>query len=367
MMSDPRHVKLAKVLLHYSLKVNPGDRLLINAPAIAAPLVREVYREAVRAGAHIVTKISIEGLDEIRYREASDEQLSYISELDRLQNEYFNKTLYIIGDENTKALSQIDPSRIALARRARAPLSKRFDERSAKGELDWCLTLYPTQAHAQDAGMSLADYEEFVFSAGLLDQDDPVAGWEKVEAEHQRIIQYLESHDQIHIIAPETDISYRVGGRKWVSASGRVNFPDGEVFSAPIEDSVNGYVRFTYPAIYNGNEVEDVRLVFKDGKVVEASASRGLDFLNAMLDMDEGARRLGEVAFGTNYGIQRFSRELLFDEKIGGTMHMALGAAYAECGGVNDSGLHWDMVCGLQEGKVYADGELCYENGKFVF
>lgn len=365
-MIDPRHVKLAKVLLHYSLQVKPGDKLLISSPAIAAPLIREVYREAIRMGAHIVPRISIDGLSEIRFRESSDEQLSYVSGFDRLMVEHFTKELHILADENTKALGGIDPARIALSRRARQPLMKISDDRAAAGEMDWCLTLFPTHAFAQDAGLSLEDYENFVYGACLLDQEDPVSGWQALEAEQQRITQYLEKHDTIHILAPDTDITYRVGGRKWINASGKVNFPDGEVFSAPIEDSVNGSVRFTYPAIYQGNEVEDVRLTFKDGQVVEAHASRGLDFLNAMLDIDDGARRLGEVAFGTNYGIQRFTRELLFDEKIGGTMHMALGSAYPECGGLNESGLHWDMVCDLKQGKVFADGELCYEAGKFV-
>jgi len=214
--------------------------------------------------------------------------------------------------------------------------------------------------------MSLSDYEDFVYGAGLLDQSDPAAACSRIDEEQQRIATYLEQHDEIHIVAPGTDLTYHVRGRKWVSCAGTVNFPDGEVFTGPIEDSVNGTVRFTYPAVYNGNEVEDVRLTFKDGKVIEATASRGLDFLNAMLDMDEGSRFLGEVAFGLNYNVKQFTKDILFDEKIGGTMHMALGESYPETGGKNESGLHWDMVCDLHEGKVYADGQLCYENGKFV-
>lgn len=365
-MQDPRHVKLAKVMVHYSLALKPGEKLKLAAPAIAMPLTKEIYREAIRAGAHVTYRTRTPELDAILYQEGSDEQLKHISELDHLENEHFDAEMYIIADENTRLMSKIDPKRIALRRAAREPLATRSDERTANGEMRWCLTLYPTQAHAQDAGMSLEDYEDFVYSAGLLDSDDPVAGWQKVGAEQQHIADYLMKHDEIHIVTPQTDIRYRVGGRKWINCDGKANFPDGEVFSAPIEDSVNGTVTFTYPAIYNGNEVEGVRLTFKDGVVVDAHADKGLEFLNAMLDTDAGSRRLGEVAFGTNYGIQTFSRELLFDEKIGGTMHMALGAAYKECGGLNESGLHWDMVCDLTQGKVYADGELCYENGKFL-
>jgi aminopeptidase len=226
--------------------------------------------------------------------------------------------------------------------------------------------MFPTQAHAQDAGMSLSDYEDFVFGAGMLDQEDPVAAWRKVYEEQQRVVDFLGQRNEIHIIAPDTDITYRAGGRKWINCAGTENFPDGEVFTSPIEDSVNGKVRFTYPAIYLGNEVEDVRLIFRDGNVVESSASRGLDFLNAMLDTDAGARFLGEAAFGLNYNITGFTGGTLFDEKIGGTMHLALGASLPETGGKNESGLHWDMVCDLREGKVYADGQLCYEHGKFI-
>ncbi len=214
--------------------------------------------------------------------------------------------------------------------------------------------------------MSLSDYEDFVYGAGKLDLDDPVTAWQAVRAEQQRIADFLEQHDEIHIVAPGTDITYRVGGRKWINCAGTENFPDGEVFSGPIEDSVNGTVLFSYPAVYDGNEVEDVRLTFRAGRVIEARAGRGLDFLNAMLDSDAGARTLGEAAFGLNYDIQRFSKETLFDEKIGGTMHMALGASLPESGGVNESGLHWDMVCDLREGKVYADGQLCYDAGRFI-
>jgi leucyl aminopeptidase (aminopeptidase T) len=289
-MADIRHQKLAKVLVHYSLRLKPGDKFIISGPAFAAPLIREVYREAVRAGAHIETNITIDGLEEILLREGNDEQLSHVSDMYKLNTDYFDARLVIRAQQNTRALSGIDPARMALQRSAYAPLFKRALDRMANGEVRWCGTLFPTHAHAQDAGMSLSDYEDFVY----------------------------------------------------------------------------GVVRFSYPAIYDGNEVADVQLTFRDGKVVESSATRGLDFLNATLDTDAGARYLGEVAFGLNYTIKRFSKDTLFDEKIGGTMHMALGASLPESGGVNESGLHWDMVCDLRAGKVYADRQLCYENGKFI-
>src|SRR5579875_3595304 len=366
-MADERHQKLAQVLVHYSLELKPGDRLLIQAPIAAFPLTREVFREAIRTGAYVVAVETLQPeLIELLLREGSDEQLTYVSELDRLRVEQYTARLYVWGEENTRALSSVDPKRLALCPRARRALVSRRGEREANGEARWCGTLFPTHAYAQDAGMSLSDYEQFVFDAGMLDQEDPVAAWRKVHQEQQRIADFLAQHDEIHIIAPDTDIIYHVGGRKWVNCAGTENFPDGEVFTGPIENSVNGSVRFSYPAVYDGHQVEDVRLTFREGKVVENQAGRGLDFLNAMLDTDAGARFLGEVAFGLNYNIKGFTGETLFDEKIGGTMHMALGASFPETGAANESGIHWDMVCDLREGKVYADGELCYEHGKFL-
>jgi aminopeptidase len=365
-MTDPRHVKLAQVLVNYSLAVKPGEKVMIQAPHSAMPLIKEVYREIVRLGAYPTPRFRERELDLIFYQTASSEQLTHISEMHTFESEYWDAELFILGDENTRSLSGVDPRRLAMIGASRAGLNKRHDERTNTGELRWCITLFPTNAYAQDAGMSLDAYEDFVFNSGMLNHDDPVAAWTQTRVDQQRIVDYLMQHDEIHIQAEGTDIRYRVGGRTWINADGRVNFPDGEVFSAPIEDSVNGVVTFSYPAIYNGNEVEGVRLTFRDGLVVEATADKGQAFLDAMLNLDGGSRRLGEVAFGTNYAIQHFSREILFDEKIGGTMHMALGQAYSACGGMNQSGLHWDMISDLSKAQAHADGELFYENGKFV-
>jgi aminopeptidase len=365
-MTDPRIDKLAQVLIDYSLSIKPGDTLLITSPANAAPLVHAAHRAALRAGALVNHRINLTGSREILLRHGSDEQIQFVSPREQLEYNNYDAFLFIIADENTRELTTIDPMRQNLYRTSRRELNQEFDQRTAEGKSRWCLTLFPTQAYAQDAGMSLEEYENFVFKAGLIDQPDPVEAWRAVGREQQRFADYLNKHDLIHVTAPGTDITYRVGGRKWINADGRVNFPDGEVFSAPIEDSVNGVVTFSYPAIYLGNLVENVRLVFKDGEVTEATASSGEDFLRTMIAMDEGSKRLGEVAFGTNYGIQHFTKAMLFDEKIGGTMHMALGAAYAEAGGKNNSGLHWDMLCDLHKATVTADGEVFYQNGRFT-
>jgi aminopeptidase len=364
-MPDPRLQKLARVLIHYSLCIEPGQRFVIRASPGAMPLVREVYREAIRAGAYVDTLFMLDELDEIFFREGSDDQLTHISDFSRIRAEQYDADLRIEADENTKTLSSVDPKRLALWSKAHESLSARRMERAAKGELHWCVTLFPTNALAQEAGMSLSEYEEFVYDALLLNLDDPIEGWRKVAADQQRVVDFLNQHDEIHIVAPGTDLTYRVGGRTWISAMGDANLPDGEVFTGPIEDSVNGTVHFSYPTNRAGKEIGDLTLTFRDGKVVEATASRGQEALIATLDTDAGARYLGEVAFGLNYNIKRFTHNTLFDEKIGGTMHMALGRSYPETGGKNESAIHWDIVTDLHEGKVYADGQLCYEAGHF--
>lgn len=365
-MTDPRVHKLAQVLIQYSLSIKPGDKLRLTGSKIALPLLHELYREAVRAGALVTSRITDETFVEILLKEGNDDQIGYLSELAKHEIEYFDATLTVWSEANTKQLSNVDPQRMAIMSKARAPLMKRHMERFAEGKLRWNGTLYPTEAHAQDANMSLSEYEDFVYGAGLLNEPDPIAAWQRVHDEQQRIVEFLNARQHIRIVAPDTQIEYGCAGRTWINCSGKENFPDGEVFTGPIEDSVNGHVRFTYPSVYNGREAEDVRLTFKDGKVIEATAARGQEFLDAMLNMDAGSRVLGEAAFGLNYGITQFTRNTLFDEKIGGTMHMALGAAYPETGGKNESGLHWDLVSDLRQGEVYADGELCYKDGKFI-
>jgi aminopeptidase len=370
-MTDPRYRKLAEALIGYALGIGAGDKVLISSTPLAAPLVREAYRAALRVGAHPEVQLVQEELREIMLREGSDEQLGYLSGMRLAEAAYYDARLQIGATENTMALSGVDPGRIALLQGAHAPVGKRLAERRTSKELRYTSTLFPTQASAQQAGMSLAEYEEFVFSACLIDRDDPAAAWRALSAEWQRIADFLAARDEIRIVAPDTEITYRVGGRIWINSSGSnetgsLNFPSGEVYTAPIEDSVNGTVRYSYPAIYQGNVVEDVRLTFAAGKVVAASAARGQALLEAMLAIDPGARFVGEVAFGLNENIRRFTSNILYDEKIGGTMHMALGQAYLNTGGTNNSALHWDLICDLREGRVYADGELCYEGGRFT-
>ncbi len=366
-MTDPRLVKLATVLVHYSLRLRKGDLFRITGAALAAPLITEVYRESLAAGAHPFVRISLDGLDEIFLKTASEEQLRYVSELQRAETEQITASLGIWGTWNTRELTQVDPKRIALRRDATRELGRRFMERAAKDELRWCGTQYPTQAEAQEAEMSLREYEDFVFGAGMLDHPDPVAAWEEVRATQGRIVAFLNGCKTLAVRGPDIDLELSVAGRTWINAAGDKNFPDGEVFTGPVEDSVNGRVRFSFPAIYNGREVLDVELLFEQGRVAHARAAKGEEFLHAMLDTDPGARYLGEFAFGTNYHITRFTRNTLFDEKIGGTLHMALGAGYPETGSKNVSGLHWDLITDLRTGaEVVADGQVVYRDGKFI-
>lgn len=366
-MSDPRVTKLAKVLAHYSLKIKRGDLVRIAGPVLAESLMRAMYAEALDAGAHPFVRVMLQGQEELYYRRASDDQLKFVSEIDRLEVERINARLSILGNWNTRELTGIDPNRLRVRREATRELQHRFLERAAKGELRWCGTQFPTHAEAQDADMSLTEYEDFVYSAGMLGRADPVAAWEKVRREQDGIARFLGEKRQLAVKGPDIDLEVSVAGRTWVNAAGEYNFPDGEVFTGPVEDSVNGRVRFSFPGIYGGREVEDVELLFEQGKVTHARAAKGEDFLHSMLDIDQGARYLGEFAFGLNYNIQRFTRNILFDEKIGGTLHMALGLGYPETGSKNVSGLHWDLICDLRNGaEVMADREIVYRNGKFV-
>lgn len=365
---DPRVEKLARVLIHYSLEVRRGQLVRIGGAALAAPHIEAAYRETLLAGGHPAVRVTVEGLEDSYYRLASDEQLRYVSELDRHEMETVNAELRFLGAYNTRALTRVDPARMRIRREATRDLTRRFMERAAKGELRWCLTQAPTHADAQEAEMSLSEYEDFVYNAGHLLEDDPVAAWQAVARSQASIAAGLEKVKTLRIKAPETDLAVSVGGRHWISSSGKHNFPDGEVFTGPVEDATQGTVHFTFPAVYGGREVTDVRLTFEGGRVVNATAGKGEAFLKQMLDIDEGARRLGEFAFGLNYRIQQWTRNILFDEKIGGTLHMALGAAYPETLGKNVSGLHWDMILDLRNNgaEVYGDGELMYKGGKFL-
>ncbi len=371
-MRDPRIDKLADVVVHYCTGVKPGQVVRLTGEPIATPLLEALYEKVVQAGGHPLVRMAPDSFQEIFFRNASDEQLKYVSPLAVEEIKTIDVSISLWAETNTKMLTNIDPSRQAISSSARKPIFKVFMERAAKGELHWCGTLFPTLASAQDAEMSLREYEDFVFAAGHLDKPDPVGEWKKIHAAQQKIVVALTGKKQVHFQAANgTDLTVTVDGMRWVNCSGHENFPDGEVFTGPnlqaADGGVNGYVKYHFPAVHKGREVHDIELWFERGRVVKAKASRGEDFLMKMLGQDAGARNVGEVAIGTNYSITRYTKNTLFDEKIGGTFHLAVGAGYPETGNANESGLHWDMVCDLRPGgTITVDGEVISRDGKFL-
>ena len=367
-MRDPRLERLADVIVNYSVGVKKDQLVRISAPTLATPLVTEIYRKVLAAGGHPFVRLNLEELEEIFYKSGSEEQLKFLNPIAMVEYEKVDCTIGLWADENTRALSNVDPKKIGLSSAARKPLMKVFMDRAASGSLKWVGTQYPTLASAQDAEMSLAEYEDFVFGAGLLNHPDPVAAWKAVSERQQRLTDFLNGKSDYHVVASNgTDVRMSVAGHKWINCDGHENFPDGEVFTGPVLDSVNGQINFSFPAVHHGRECDGVKLTFKDGKVVDASAAKGQDFLFSMLDMDGGSRFLGECAIGTNYSITQYSRNTLFDEKIGGTVHFALGAGYPETGNKNESGLHWDMVVDLRKGGyIEIDGVKFNEDGVFT-
>jgi len=365
-MADNRVEKLAKVLVHYSLGLQAGQQIQIRTHPIAEELTLAVYEEVIKVGAFPFVNVNLPMLDEIFYKYANDAQLDYVSPLRKLIIETFDANLVIWTEHNTRQLSGIDPNRMARTSKAAAPLMKIFDERSSRGELNWVLTAYPSQAMAQEADMGLLDYREFVYGAGMLNEPDPVAFWKAEGERQQKLVSWLKGHDRVVFKGESIDLSLSIKDRHFIACDGKKNFPDGEVFTGPVEDSVNGWVRFKYPALEYGQEVNDIELWFENGKVVKENASKNKELLTAMLDTDPGARYLGEWGIGTNYGIQRFTKNMLFDEKIGGTIHLAVGTGFPETGSQNSSGIHWDMLCDMQASEIRVDGELFYQNGKPV-
>jgi aminopeptidase len=366
-MQDIRLERWAHTLVHYCLYLKAGDVLAIHATPLAAPLVAAVYRETLRVGAYPIPVVELEELTEILLREGNDQQLTTVSPVSTAVATQANARLTILSSGNPKALSSVDPERGAKRRQSASATARVQRQREQNGEFRWCLTLYPTAAYAQDANMSQQEFEEFVFNVCFLNDADPIARWQALAEQQQRLVDWLVGHKQVHVRGEGTDLRLSIAERIFINSDGKRNFPSGEFFTGPVEDSVNGVVSFAIPATYDGRSVEGVRLVFKDGKVVEASARQGEDYLHRMLDLDEGARYLGEFAFGNNNGVTHATRQILFDEKMGGTIHMALGQSYPETGGLNHSALHWDMICDLrQQGEVLIDGTPFLRNGKFL-
>jgi len=367
-MADARVEKLAQILVDHSAEIKPGDRVAIEATTAAQPLVRALCATILDRGGYPHLLLELPDQEEILFAHAKDEQLDAIPTFRKLAYDQFESRIRIHSDTNPRALSSVDPARQRRHQKASASILEMQMRRGADRSFKWVTTLFPTEGYAIEAEMSLSNFEDFVYRACHADQANPVAYWNKVEASQKKIIDRIEGHDQVVLHGPNVDLSLSIKGRKFLNAAGKSNMPDGEVFTGPVEDTLNGFVRFSYPAIYSGVLVEGVELTFSNGKVTQARAEKNQAFLMEMLESDTGARYVGEFAIGTNYEINRFSHNILFDEKLGGSFHMALGAGYPETGSHNKSIIHWDMICGMQkDAEILLDGEVVYKNGKFVF
>lgn len=333
---------------------------------LAEPLIRELFRGAMKRGANVVTDMSFSGQHKIFMQHADEDQLSFVTPNNEVAMHEYDAFVYIKAPYNLKEDQGIDPEKRKLRSSALKGINQAYFNRTANGELARSLCQYPTQASAQEAGMSLEEYRDFVFKACNLDKPDPSKAWLEVREKQQDIVDHLNTVDKVRYVGSRTDITFSVKGRKWINSDGRTNMPSGEVFTGPVEDSVNGNVYFDYPSIFMGTEVQGIHLEVKDGNVVNWSAEKGNEILDQVFNT-EGARRFGEVAIGTNYNIQRATKNILFDEKIGGTIHMAVGQSYKQTGGLNQSPIHWDMISEMKDGgQIYTDGKLIYENGVFL-
>jgi aminopeptidase len=364
--------KYAHLLVNYCLEIQEGDRLLLQSTTLAEPLVREVYRAALQAGAHVVeTDLAFREKNRIFLSEANAAQLKIVSPFRQLAFEQFDAYLFIRAPFNLREDASTEGGDKARLRgEALRDMMQIYSERTArrgeKGGMKRSLCQYPTDAAAQEAGMSLEEYETFVYHACKLDTPDPTAAWQALSREQQRIVDHLNRCTSMRYVAENMDIAFCTEGRTWINSDGKTNMPSGEVYTSPVEDSMNGVVQFSFPSIYGGHEVEDVTLWVKNGYVERWEAKKGKEFLDKTL-AKEGARHFGEAAIGTNYGIQQMTKNILFDEKIGGTIHLALGQSYLQAGGKNQSSVHWDLINDMRSGgEIYADGERIYRNGQFL-
>jgi aminopeptidase len=360
--------KYATVLVDYSTNVQKGDLVIIKASSpMAENLVKAVYKRVLEKGANPILRTSICDLTDTFIKYASDEQLDFVDPISKLEYEKVDKYISIGAPLNVKNMARADKTKLARRSKATRELSELLLNRSAKGEASWVIADVPTHGLAQEARMSIDEYTEFLINACYLDLDNPVEKLLEVDKEQRRLCDYLNKVKKVRYVGEKTDVTFSTEGRKWMSCSGKHNYPDGEIYTSPVEDSANGEIYFDFPAIYRGNEAHKIHIKLENGKVVSATAEKGEEFLNAMLDMDEGSRFVGEIAIGTNERIQDVTGSILFDEKIGGSIHVAFGASYPETGGKNVSGLHWDIIKNMKNGgEIYADDVLVYKDGKFL-
>ena len=358
--------KYAELLADYCLELKPNDRLFIKTTTLAEPLVREVYREALIRGAHIDVEFEFGEQNRLLSMHAKDEQISHVSPLHKLAMESYDAFLHIRAPFSLREKHQSNSEFNRLRQEALKPSTAKYFERIGNRSLKRTLCQYPTMAAAQEAGMSLEEYEEFVYSACYLNDPEPQKRWLEVRQSQQKAVDILNRATEIKYQGPNIDLTFSTEGRKWINSDGRNNMPSGEVYTSPVEDSVNGEVTFTLPLLYKGELLENIRLEVKDGYIVSYECSRGQAMLENIFSIP-GSRYFGEAAIGTNYNIQNFTRNILFDEKIGGTVHLAIGQSYLQAGGKNNSSIHLDMITDMKsDSQIFADGKIIYKDGHFL-
>jgi aminopeptidase len=364
---DPRIEKFADLLVNYSVSVQKGEWVGIIGDIESLPALRAVYRYVLEAGGNPSLMLMDEATDRHFARHASDEQIAWLDPAQTLYYETADVYIRVRGSGNTRAMTNVAGKRVQQVAAARSTWLNSRLSRAAEGKMKWVGSIFPTQAHAQEANMSLEEFEDFVYGAMFCNLDNPKAEWQKLGVMQQGKVDFLKGKKSVRCVGPNIDLSLSIDGRTFINCYGNNNMPDGEIFTGPVEDSVNGWVRFSYPSIVSGRAVSGIELKFENGKVVEAHAEQNDDLLQAQLNTDAGARYLGEFAIGTNFGINKFTGNILYDEKIGGTIHMAVGRSYAETGGKNQSAVHWDMICDMRtDSEIHVDGDLFYKNGDFV-
>jgi aminopeptidase len=366
-MTDSRLHNFAKVLVDYSARIQPGDRVLIESTTNAEPIINALIGQILKRDGRPYLQLAFPETRKLFISQASDEVLRYTNPIRSLVYETFESRFRIEAEADPGTMEDVDPKKVSTFMEAESPILQTQFRRGAAKEFKWVTTLFPTKGYARQAGLSLSEYEDFVYRAVHATEADPVAYWNKLKDEQQKYADAFQGHEQVQLRGPNVDLALSISGRTFVNAFGDHNMPDGEIFTGPVEDSLNGWVRYTYPALHLGTRVEGIELHFKDGKVVEASATKNEEYLKQMLATDQGSSYVGEFAIGLNKDIDRFTGHILFDEKIGGSFHMAVGRGYPETGSQNVSAIHWDMICDMRkDSEILVDGELIYKEGDFL-
>lgn len=357
--------KYAKLLTEYCLDVQKGDKVMIKSTYLAEKLLVELAKEISLAGGTPVLDIDIQNFENTVIAHSALDELQWVNPMTKYWNENFQGALFIRAPYEPMTQIEIPQDKRAARDLAMKPIRQTYMNRTGDRSMKRNLCQFPTIHSAKEAGMSLEDYEKFVFDSCNVFDENPTQTWQNFGKNQQKTVDYLNSKSTVRYVGSNCDLTFSSAGRIWINSDGKTNMPSGEIYTAPEDNSMNGWVKFSLPSLYMGETVNNVELEIKDGYIEKWNSSDNIEFLNKIFSIP-GTRRFGEAAIGTNYKIQQITRNILFDEKIGGTIHLAIGDAYKQCNGINESSVHWDMITDMSDGEIYADGELCYKNGKFI-